>query len=58
MKLIGFTFALFCLSSGILIGQSGIKYEAIRINDSQPIITQDMFISAGAVDNMFFILII
>ncbi len=47
MKFIGVTLLLFYISLGILSGQSGLKYEAIRINNSQAIITQAMFITAG-----------
>jgi len=50
VKNISIALVLFCVSGGIAQGQPGLKYEAIRINNSQPIITQALFTGAGVPD--------
>ncbi len=50
MKIISSALVIFCLSFGIAKGQSSWRYSATRINDSLPIITQEMFTDAGARD--------
>jgi len=48
MKKVSIVLAILFVSFGISQGQSGLKYEAVRINNGQPIITQNMFTSVGA----------